>query len=124
MASAAGPIDEQKIEKIMKTVAPSVVKVEARNGVRKVATGVVIDKDGTIVTTALISPRDEEITVLTSDGKQHKADFKGFDTSTGLAVIQVKDKRPGPDRPRDVGRRAAGRLDRRRSGFRPRTRRP
>jgi len=92
VASAAGPIDEQKIEKIMKTVAPSVVKVEARNGVRKIATGVVIDTEGTIVTTALISPRDEEITVRTFDGKQYEADFKGFDTSTGLAVIEVKGK--------------------------------
>ena len=95
-ASAAEPIDEQKIENIMKTVAPSVVKVEARNGVRKIATGVVIDTEGTIVTTALISPRDEEITVRTFDGKQYKADFKGFDTSTGLAVIEVKNKNLSP----------------------------
>jgi len=91
-ASWAAPIDEQKLESILKTAAPSVVKVEARNGIRKIATGVVIDKDGTIVTTALISPREEEITVLTSDGKKLKADFKGFDIPTGLAVIQVKEK--------------------------------
>ncbi|MCX6565429.1 MAG: PDZ domain-containing protein [Candidatus Aminicenantes bacterium] len=91
-AAAAGPIDEQKIENIMKAVTPSVVKVEARNGVRKIATGVVIDTEGTIVTTALISPRDEEITIRTFDGKQFKAEFKGFDTSTGLAVIEVKNK--------------------------------
>lgn len=90
VASAAGPIDEPKIENILKTVAPSVVKVEARNGVRKIATGVVIDTKGTIVTTALISPRDEEITVRTFDGKQYEADFKGFDMSTGLAVIEIK----------------------------------
>jgi S1-C subfamily serine protease len=89
---APGPIDDQKIENILKTTAPSVVKVEARDGVRKIATGVVLDKDGTIVTTALISPREEEITVLTSDGKKYKAEFKGFDLPTGLAVIQVKDK--------------------------------
>ncbi|MHB8054110.1 MAG: PDZ domain-containing protein [Candidatus Aminicenantales bacterium] len=89
---AAGSIDEQKIENILKTTSLSVVKVEARNGVRKIATGVVLDKDGTIVTTALISPREEEITVLTTDGKKFKADFKGFDLQTGLAVIQVKEK--------------------------------
>ncbi len=92
-ASGAAPIDEQKIEQILKSVAPSVVKVEARNGVRKVATGVVVDKDGTIVTTALISPRDEKITVWTFEGREYPADFKGFDIETGLAVIQVKDKR-------------------------------
>ncbi len=91
-ATSAAPVDEQKIEQILKSVAPSVVKVEARNGIRKVATGVVVDKDGTIVTTALISPRDEKITVLTFEGKQFSADFKGFDMESGLAVIQVKEK--------------------------------
>src|SRR5512136_1014856 len=85
-------IDEKKIEDITKTVAPSVVKVEARNGVRKIATGVVIDKDGFIVTTALISPREEEINVITADGKKIKAEFKGLDTQTQIALIQAKDK--------------------------------
>ncbi len=88
--AAAVPADERNIESILKSTAPSVVKVEARNGVRKIATGVVIDAEGTIVTTALISPRDEKITVRTFDGKQYPADFKGFDTLTGLAVIEVK----------------------------------
>jgi S1-C subfamily serine protease len=91
-AASIGPvIDEKKIEEITKSTAPSVVKVEARNGVRRIATGVVIDKDGTIVTTALISPRVESVRVTTADGKTYKAEFKGFDTQTGIAVIQVKD---------------------------------
>ncbi len=91
--TAANPgIDEKKIEEITKMVAPSVVRVEARNGIRKVATGVVIDKNGFIVTTALISPRDEEISVITPDGKRIKAEFKGLDTQTQIGLIQVKDK--------------------------------
>ncbi len=85
-------IDEKKIEDIIKIVAPSVVKVEARNGMRKIATGVVIDKAGFIVTTALISPREEEINVITADGKRIKAEFKGLDTQTQIALIQAKDK--------------------------------
>lgn len=85
-------IDEKKIEDIAKIVAPSVVKVEARNGIRKIATGVVIDKDGFIVTTALISPRDEEINVIAADGKRIKAEFKGLDTQTQIALLQAKDK--------------------------------
>jgi serine protease Do len=89
-------IEDKKIEDITRAVAPSVVKVEVRDGVYKVAIGVVIDKDGTIVTTALISPRDEKITVVTSDGKRLAADFKGFDTQTQVGVIQVKDKGLGP----------------------------
>jgi len=96
-AAAAGrtdspPIDEKKIEDITKAVAPSVVRVEVRSGFLKVATGVVLDKDGSIVTTALISPRDEAIEVVTADGKRLKAEFKGSDTQTQLALIQVKDK--------------------------------
>ncbi|MCX6561791.1 MAG: PDZ domain-containing protein [Candidatus Aminicenantes bacterium] len=83
-------IDEKRVEEIIKMTAPSVVKVEARNGIRKIATGIVIDKDGTIVTTALISPRDQTIQVTTADGKVYQAIFKGFDTQTGIAVIQAK----------------------------------
>jgi len=85
-------IDEKKIEDITKKVYPTVVKVEARNRTKKVATGVVIDKDGYIVTTALISPRDEEITVITSEGKRIEAKFLGMDLETNLALIQAKEK--------------------------------
>ncbi|MFA9453525.1 MAG: hypothetical protein ACERK6_06360, partial [Candidatus Aminicenantaceae bacterium] len=41
----------QDLESLTKKVFPSVVRVEARDGWRKVATGVVIDKEGYIVTT-------------------------------------------------------------------------
>jgi serine protease Do len=88
----AAMVDDKKIEDITRLTAPSVVRVEARAGIRKVATGVVLDKEGFIVTTALISPRDEEIRVTTADGKSFKAEFKGFDTETGIALLQVKDK--------------------------------
>jgi len=90
--TVAPPLDDKKIEDITKAAAPSVVRVEVRDGFRKVATGVVIDKDGSIVTTALISPRDEAIEVVMADGKRLKAEFKGFDTETQLALIQVKEK--------------------------------
>jgi S1-C subfamily serine protease len=95
-ASAAPGIEDKKLEEITRLVSPSVVKVEARNGVFKVATGVVIDKDGTIVTTALVSPRNEKITVITSEGKRFPAEFKGMDTQTQVALIQVKDKGLAP----------------------------
>ena len=83
---------EKDIAEIAKRVYPSVVRVEAQNHTRRVATGVVIDKDGDIVTTALMSPRDEKITVTTSDGKTYDAQFLGLDTETQLAVLRVKDK--------------------------------
>ncbi len=88
--SSAASLEEKKIEGIAERVFPSVVKVESRNRTRKVATGVVIDKDGCIVTTALISPRDEEIFITTSEGKRYEAEFLGMDSVTHLALLQVK----------------------------------
>lgn len=85
--------DEERIEIAIKRSFPSVVKVEAQNRRKKVATGVVIDKKGHIVTTALISPREEKITITTSDGKKAEAEFLGLDSETHIAVLRVKDKK-------------------------------
>ena len=90
--SAGGAAAEKDIAGITKRTYPSVVRVEARNGTRRVATGVVIDKDGHILTTALISPREEKITIITADGKRIDAEFLGFDSETHLALIRAKGK--------------------------------
>lgn len=92
VGAAYAAVSSPQTEEVTQKVYPCVVKVEARNMVRKVATGVVIDRNGHIVTTALITPRDEEITVTTSRGEKIEAEFKGMDSETHLAVIQVKDK--------------------------------
>ena len=86
-------LQESAMENVSRKVFESVVKVEAHNGLKKVATGVVIDKDGYIVTTGLIWPKDEKITVTTADGKQSEAKFLGMDPETRLALIQAKDKK-------------------------------
>ncbi len=83
----------QDLEELTKKVFPSVVRVEARDGWRKVATGVVISKDGYIVTTALVSPRQEKIFVITSTGDEVEAEFLGMDPETHLALIKAKDKK-------------------------------
>jgi S1-C subfamily serine protease len=92
----AGPkssaADEAQIDEVTKKVYPSVVKVVVKNGFTKVAMGVVIDRDGNIVTTALISPRDEKITIVTTKGKKIEAEFLGMDSQTHLAVVRAKDK--------------------------------
>ena len=89
---ASSAMDEAKIEEIIKKAFPSVVKVIAKNRYTKIATGVVMDKDGHIVTTALISPRDEKLYVITTKGKKIEAEFLGLDSETHLAVIKAKDK--------------------------------
>jgi serine protease Do len=83
--------NDPDIAAVAKKVYPSVVRVEARNGVRRVATGVVVEKGGYIVTTALMSPRGEKISVTTSEGKTVAADFLGFDTETQLALLKAAD---------------------------------
>jgi serine protease Do len=82
---------EPNITDVAKKVFPSVVRVEVQNHVRRVATGIVVEKGGYIVTTALISPREEKITVTTSEGKNIEAEFLGFDTETQLALLKAKD---------------------------------
>ena len=82
---------EPNITDIAKKVFPSVVRVEVQNHMRRVATGVVVEKGGYIVTTALISPREEKITITTSEGKNIEAEFLGFDTETQLALLRAKD---------------------------------
>ncbi len=92
-AEPKSPVMQDNImEKISKKVFESVVKVEAHNGLKKVATGVVIGKDGYIVTTGLIWPGNEEILVTTSEGKSTEAKFLGMDPETHLALIQAKEK--------------------------------
>jgi len=96
-AEPKGPgLQDNTMERISMKVFGSVVKVEARNGFKKVATGVVIDKDGYIVTTGLIWPRNEEIMVTTSDGRRSEAKFLGMDPETNLALIQAKEKNMTP----------------------------
>ena len=87
----AAEISEPQIEDVTQKVFPCVVKVEVENLMRKVATGVVIDSNGHIVTTALISPRDAEIFITTSEGDRVEAEFLGMDSETHLAVIQAKE---------------------------------
>ncbi len=91
-APAGTGASETDMAAIAKKVYPSVVRVEVRNHTRRVATGVVIDKEGYVVTTALMSPRNEKITVTTSDGRTVEAEFLGLDTETQLALLRVKDK--------------------------------
>jgi serine protease Do len=90
-AGAKGIGGEPDIAAVAKKVYPSVVRVEVQNRTRRVATGVVVEKGGIIVTTALMSPREEKITVTTSEGKKIEAEFLGFDTETQLALLKAKD---------------------------------
>ncbi len=65
----------------------------------------VISKDGYIVTTALVSPRDEKLCVITNEGEEIDAEFLGMDPETHLALIRAKEGKWKPIElgdPRDV----------------------
>jgi serine protease Do len=79
------------ITDVAKKVYPSVVRVEVQDHMLRVATGVVVEKGGYVVTTALMSPREGKITITTSEGKKTEAEFLGFDTETQLALLKAKD---------------------------------
>jgi len=91
MYASPNATEETDMTKITQKVFPSVVRVEVRSVIRKVATGVVLDKEGHIVTTALVSPRDENIYIITSEGQKIDADFLGMDSETHLAVLKAKE---------------------------------
>jgi serine protease Do len=95
-AAPAEPVlDDKNLEAVIRSVFPSVVKVEAGvEGRKKVASGVVLDNAGYIVTTALISSWDKKINVITADGRRLQADFLGLDPETHIAVLKVKEKSP------------------------------
>ncbi|MGQ9801135.1 MAG: PDZ domain-containing protein [Candidatus Saccharicenans sp.] len=87
------PGAEREASEIVKKASPAVVRVEVRDGLRRVATGVIIDKEGYIATTALISPRGEKLSVIDNSGHRYEAEFLGLDPETRIAFLQVKDKK-------------------------------
>jgi len=97
--------EEIDMKVITQKVFPSVVRVEVRSMIRKVATGVVLDKVGHIVTTALVTPLDENIYIITSEGQKIDAEFLGMDSETHLAVLKAKEGKFTPvamGKPKDV----------------------
>jgi serine protease Do len=91
-AGSKGIAAEPDIAAIAKRVYPSVVRVEVNSrNLRVVATGVVVEKGGYVVTSALVLPGEEKITLTTSEGKNVEAEFLGFDTETQVALLKAKD---------------------------------
>jgi len=83
---------EKDIQQIIKKVSPNVVRVESENGARRVATGIVLDKEGYLITTALIVSKGKELKVKTIDGREFRAELVGTDFGTHLAVLKINAK--------------------------------
>ena len=85
--SAKTPEGALTIPEIIKKVKPSVVGVEATDVGS--GTGIVMTKDGYILTNAHVVSGATSYTVVTYDGKQYEAKLKGLDSVSDIAVLKV-----------------------------------
>lgn len=83
------PVKGEDVGSVVKKVAPSVVRIEAVNATRRIATGVVIEDD-LVLTTALISPGEEELFIIDTKGQRKKGKLVGFDPISNLALIRSR----------------------------------
>jgi serine protease DegQ len=86
-ASALSVLSEGLADAVEK-IGPSVVRVNSRR--RRPASGVVY-ADGKVMTTSHVVEREEDISVVTHDGRTLEARFVGRDPANDLAVLEVAD---------------------------------
>jgi S1-C subfamily serine protease len=87
-SSAAG------FENAYKTISPSVVQVvtsNGRTGTNGSGSGVIIDKDGLVVTNAHVVANNGDIEVVMDDGERRAATVLGRDTEGDLALLRLSD---------------------------------
>ncbi|MGE4549571.1 MAG: S1C family serine protease, partial [Intestinibacillus sp.] len=87
-------------DEIYEKVNPSVVSVVAsslQSGEQASGSGVIMSADGYVITNAHVITDENtnepanKVTIVTSDGQQHKAEIKGYDHQTDLAVLKITD---------------------------------
>src|SRR5918997_2658495 len=90
-ASALSSLSEGMADAVEK-IGPSVVQVNGRR--RRAARGVVY-APGKVLTASHVLEREEDLSVVTLDGRTLEARFVGRDPSTDLAVLEVPELRDG-----------------------------
>ena len=84
------PQGELTLQQIYQQNIPSVVSIScALPGGRSSGTGVVLTRDGLLVTNAHVVEDAVEIQVLLSDGQQYEAQAVGLDAISDLAVLRI-----------------------------------
>lgn len=83
--SVLGAISEEMADAV-KRIGPSVVQVNGRR--RRAASGIVYPA-GKVLTASHVVEREEDLSVVTHDGRSMEAHFLGRDTSTDLAILGV-----------------------------------
>jgi S1-C subfamily serine protease len=87
---------EKEVNDLFEKVKPSVVTVKysTRSKSRRdlVTTGVLIDKEGNLLTTKGFSGKPRVIRVELSNGEEREAEWVGWDRETKLAILKIKGK--------------------------------
>jgi S1-C subfamily serine protease len=92
--TAALPQISEDLATIVKTLDPSLVRVEARK--RLPATGVMWSTDGLIITAHHVVTQQDDIRVALADGRTVEANLIGRDPTTDLALLQVQERELAP----------------------------
>ena len=81
------------VANVVRAAAPSVVEVRAQSagGTAATGSGFVIDGQGRVVTNEHVIDGADDVTIVTSDGKEHGAEIVGSDPSTDIALLDVSD---------------------------------
>ncbi|NWK55332.1 trypsin-like peptidase domain-containing protein [Verrucomicrobiaceae bacterium N1E253] len=89
---------QANIKQVSKKVMPATVSVfSAKNGAS--GSGVIVSKDGLILTAGHVVRGAEEMTVIFPDGSQAKGKVLGANYTRDAAMIQITDKGPWPYAP-------------------------
>ncbi|RFU85379.1 serine protease [Streptomyces triticagri] len=87
-ASAAGT---GTVRGVANAVSPSIVEISATSSAgQSTGSGVIISKDGEIITNNHVVSGASTVKVTTDDGKSHTAEVLGTDASKDLALIKLK----------------------------------
>lgn len=84
---------DKEITDLVKTAEPFLVTVEAKNRHYNklfIGSGILIDRDGYILTTSSIADSNEEITIKFKDGDSCPADIIGIDRESNAALLKIK----------------------------------
>jgi S1-C subfamily serine protease len=96
----AQPEVDAVTKKLYEDIAPSIVKIKVDDGS---GSGFAIDKDGDIATDAHVLLGNRHFTVITNDGKEHKAKLKALDDINDLAIVHIEGELPKDLKPLHLG---------------------
>src|SRR5262245_21877949 len=94
--SVVGVVARSSVESLLRPMSPELKMTPApaqspmSQMVRRVGSGLVVDREGNVATLASVVAGASEVTVVPSDGRRLKATIRGTDDMSGLAVLSLE----------------------------------